>query len=82
MYLYYVMHVRATGVQLKIVIKDLLFDRPLEYTEQVKKFSIADFEDMFIQHGLQVTMIFGDYRLNEHDAENSPRIILMAVKKQ
>ncbi|MBV9962122.1 MAG: class I SAM-dependent methyltransferase [Parafilimonas sp.] len=64
----------------KIVIEETLFGKPLEYVEQVKKFSVSDFECMFKQHQLQLKKVFGDYSLNEYDENESPRMILIAEK--
>lgn len=64
----------------KIVI-DLQKGEPFEYTEQVKKFSVAELEQMFNRHGLELQQLYGDYSLNEYHSETSPRIILIAKKK-
>ena len=64
----------------KISIEEELFGQPLEYTEQVRKFSLSDFEYMFGRNGLQLINVFGDYQLNEYDEETSPRIIMIAKK--
>jgi SAM-dependent methyltransferase len=64
----------------KITIEEELFGEPLEYTEQVKKLSVDNFDFMFGQHGLQLQRVFGDYELNEYDKEASPRLILIATK--
>ena len=64
----------------KISIDEELFGRPLEYTEQVRKFSLSDFEYMFGRNGLEVINVFGEYQLNEYDEETSPRIIMIAKK--
>jgi SAM-dependent methyltransferase len=64
----------------KITIEEPLFGKPLEYIEQVKKFSVSDFENLFNNNNLQITNVFGDYQLNEYDKEASSRIILIAKK--
>jgi SAM-dependent methyltransferase len=51
-----------------------------EFIEQVAKFDLNDFDDMFTQNGLKLDKVFGDYRLDEYDAVTSPRMILVAKK--
>jgi SAM-dependent methyltransferase len=53
---------------------------PLEYTEQVSKFGIADFEAMLAQYNLEITNVYGDYGLNDFDEEDSKRLIIIAGK--
>lgn len=65
----------------KIVIDERQNGNPFEYTEQVKKFSAAGLEQLIARHGLQLQQLYGDYSLNEYEAETSPRIILIAKKK-
>jgi SAM-dependent methyltransferase len=65
----------------KIVIDDMQNGKPFEYTEQVKKFSVADLSRLFSQHGLELQQVYGDYSLNEYAEETSPRMILIAKKK-
>ena len=62
------------------MIDDLLFGRPLEYTEQVRKFSLDDFESLFNNNDLEIINVLGDYQLNNYEKETSPRIILIAKK--
>lgn len=64
----------------KISLDEQLFSSPLEYTEQVRKFSITDLVCLLSKHGLRVQKIFGDYRLNEYAGPTSPRMILVAQK--
>jgi SAM-dependent methyltransferase len=64
----------------KIVIDDMQNGKPFEYTEQVKKFSLSDLDQMFIRHGLQLQQLYGDYSLNGYNKETSPRLILIAKK--
>jgi len=65
----------------KITIEDIQPGEPFEYTEQVAKFSLTDFDKMFSLHGLELQQVFGDYNLGSYDAEKSPRLILLAKKK-
>jgi hypothetical protein len=64
----------------KITIKEALFDKPLAFTERIRKFSKNDFAELFNAHGLTLTHAFGDYDLNEHNEQTSPRLILVAKK--
>ena len=51
-----------------------------EFVEQVAKFDLDDFENMFEQNGLKLEKVYGDYLLNEYDSVVSPRMILLATK--
>jgi len=64
----------------KISIEEELFGQPLEYTEQVRKFSLHDFKKLFKNNGLRLINVFGDYQLNSYDSETSPRIVMIAKK--
>ncbi|CAN5159936.1 class I SAM-dependent methyltransferase [soil metagenome] len=63
----------------KIIIhdKDL---KPFEYTEEVSKFSLGDFNAMLAFHGMQVQEVFGDYNFKSYDIKKSPRLIMIAKK--
>ncbi len=65
----------------KIIITDPELRKPLEHTEQVAKFSLGDFTDMLAYQGMQVMEIFGDYHLSKYDIRQTPRLILIARKK-
>jgi SAM-dependent methyltransferase len=65
----------------KVVIEGISKEKPVEYTEQVRKFSLEDFDLMFSSEGLQLQQVYGDYQLNGYDAATSPRLILLAKKK-
>lgn len=54
--------------------------QPLEFTEKVVKFGIANFKEMLNAQKMQVTAVFGDYKLQNYDGTNSPRLILLARK--
>ena len=64
----------------KINIEEPVFGAPLEYTEQVRKFSLSELNELFLANGLKIRKLFGDYELNEFDSLKSPRIILIAEK--
>lgn len=65
----------------KIIIDDMQAGKPLEFTEQVRKFRLYDFDIMFKKNGLQIQQVYGDYHLRNYDTENSPRLILVAKKQ-
>ena len=65
----------------KIVVQEDTLPEPLEYTEQVAKFTLPDFEKMFAAQGLHIKHTYGDYHFHEFDAASSPRLIMVAEKK-
>ena len=64
----------------KITIEDPALVGQLEYTEQVSKFSLGDFNDMLSYHGMQIKEVFGDYQLNGYDVRKTPRLVIVAQK--
>ena len=64
----------------RIVVEDGA-GKPLEYVERVAKFTLQDFERMFALHDLGIEEVHGDYRLSPYNAQTSPRMILVAMKK-
>jgi SAM-dependent methyltransferase len=65
----------------RIAILDQQQLSSMAYTEQVAKFSLDDFERFFEENGLEMLSVYGDYELNEYDAQASKRMILTARKK-
>ncbi len=65
----------------RVTITDPSLKQPLEYTEQVAKFSLGDFTEMLAYQGLQVQEVFGDYQLGAYDVRKTPRLIVVAEKK-
>jgi hypothetical protein len=63
-----------------IKVSDPSLAEPLQFTEQVAKFSPGDFNDMLSFQGLQVQELFGDYGFTVYDVKNSPRLIIIARK--
>jgi len=53
----------------------------LIHQEKVAKFSLGDFTDMFAFHDLQIREVYGDYNFNHYDIRQSPRLLMVAVKK-
>lgn len=64
----------------KITVEDKALTKPLEYTEKVSKFTLADFEAMFAKQQLKIKEVYGDYSFGPYDADNSPRLIMVAGK--
>ena len=64
----------------RIVLDNTGSRYPVEFNEQVRKFSLADFNQMFASHNLHLQQVYGDYQLGQYDKENSPRLILIAQK--
>ena len=64
----------------RIVVEDGV-RAPLAYVERVAKFTLQDFERMFAAHDLTIEEVHGDYRLHPYDSLSSPRMILVARKK-
>ena len=64
----------------KIVVEDDRLTEPLEYTEEVAKFSLGDFTEMFAYHKLQIQEVFGDYQFSNYDVKKSPRLLMIARK--
>jgi SAM-dependent methyltransferase len=66
----------------KITVSDPSLPQPEAFTEKVAKFSLGDFTDMLSFQSLQVQEVFGDYELNSYDVKKTPRLIIIARKKQ
>jgi SAM-dependent methyltransferase len=64
----------------KISVTDPSLTEPLEFTEQVAKFSLGDFTDMLSFQGMQVQEVFGDYEFGPYDVKQTPRLIVVAKK--
>lgn len=61
----------------KIEIEDNILEKPLIYTEKVAKFSLDNFTDMLGSQNMQVKEVFGDYKLNNYQIKNSPRMVIV-----
>lgn len=51
------------------------------HTEQVAKFSLQHFQQMFSLQNLTVKEVFGNYDLNSYQTSSSPRLIIVTEKK-
>ena len=63
-----------------ITVDDAIQKIQRSYTEKVAKFYVKDFEQMFTQQEIQIKHIFGDYNLSTYSAQQSTRMIMIAVK--
>jgi SAM-dependent methyltransferase len=63
-----------------IKVTNVLEHGNVEYTEQVEKLRLTDFDILFKRNGLRLKKVFGDYDLNAYDPEDSPRLIMIAEK--
>lgn len=62
------------------IIKDISFtfeDEDYQYQEYVRAFTLSDFEALFEKAGVYLLDVFGDYKLNKFDANNSERLIMI-----
>ena len=64
----------------KITIGENVFDEPIQYTEQVSKLNLDQFEYMLALHDLEIEEIYGDYHLSPYNSQQSPRLIILARK--
>ena len=64
----------------KITVTDPSLEKPLEYTEQVAKFSLGDFTEMLAFQDMQVEEVYGDYQLGNYHVRKTPRMIIIASK--
>lgn len=51
-----------------------------EFTEQVKLFELSDFQHLLEKAGLRLSHAKGDYKLDDYQREDSPRLIIFADK--
>jgi SAM-dependent methyltransferase len=65
----------------RIAIQDRQQLTSIAYTEQVAKFCLKDFSELFEKNGLEMITVYGDYALNEFNAQTSKRLIMTAGKK-
>ncbi len=66
------------------IIKTIQFNdlsgKAYQFEEVVSEFRQPDFENMFTPCGMKLIRTFGDYDLNDFDAEQSPRLIMIFEK--
>jgi SAM-dependent methyltransferase len=64
----------------KILVEDTALAKPMQYTEKVAKFTLADFEKMFAKQSLIIKEVLGDYHFGVYNISTSPRLIMIAQK--
>ena len=65
------------------IIKDIrISDSKIKhyFQEKVKALTLTDFDDFITNAGLKIIDIFGNYKLEEFNAQNSDRLILICKK--
>jgi SAM-dependent methyltransferase len=70
----------STHFYKKIEVNKLLEEGIFEFTEQVEKLRLGDFDILFKKNGLKLKKVFGDYKLGNYDPDLSPRLIMVAEK--
>ncbi len=66
------------------IIKNINFhhqDKDHSYKELVTAYTLEDFKVLFEKSGFEIKALFGDYQLNDFDADNSDRLIFICGKK-
>jgi SAM-dependent methyltransferase len=66
----------------KILISEERLPQPLEFIERVAMLGPEDFRSLFEPNDLHIRDIYGNYQLEPFDPEHSPRLVLVAEKKQ
>lgn len=66
----------------KISIIDPSLQVPETHTEKYSKFTLGDFTDMLSFQGLQVQEVYGDYELQSYHINRTPRLIIIAGKRE
>ena len=64
----------------KISIDNSGGSEPLEFTEQVEKLHLSDFDILFKKCGLCIEKVYGDYSMGQYDPVKSPRLVMIARK--
>lgn len=54
--------------------------KQFHFHERVRLFTLADFESLFTEAGLEIRHTYGDYDLGNFDADTSKRLIIIAKK--
>lgn len=64
-----------------IRVSDASLATPLSYTEKIARFSLGDLTEMLAFCDMQVKEVFGNYQLGSYDTRKTPRLIVVAGKK-
>jgi len=65
------------------IIKDIRFSdkqKEFHFQEKVEALTLSDFKDLFEKSGLNIINLWGDYSLNDFNALQSQRLIILAQK--
>lgn len=65
------------------IIKDIRFtdkQKEFHFQEKVEALTLSDFKDLFEKSGLNIINLWGDYSLNDFNALQSQRLIILAQK--
>ena len=65
------------------ILKNIQFTdsgKKFQFTEKVKALKLSDFIKLLNFAQLEITNIFGDYKLNEYEPVDSDRLIIVAKK--
>jgi SAM-dependent methyltransferase len=65
------------------IVKTIEFEdqhQHYNFTEEVKAFCMADFQQFFYKSGFEIVHAFGNYSLEEYDHETSDRLIFICKK--
>lgn len=68
-----------------LILKNISFEyqgNNFNYEERVHAISLPKFRTMFANAGLEVLHLCGDYKLNDFDSEQSPRMVFVLKKKE
>lgn len=71
----------ADAIFKRVRVEGLERQPPLEFVERVSKLTTGDFRFMLAICGLHLERIYGDYSLGRFEPRTSPRLILVARKK-
>ena len=64
----------------KILIEDNNIQETFSFVETVSKYRLNDFKSLFEANGLEIIKVCGNYKLENYDEKESPRLILFAQK--
>ena len=71
------------SVQNGYIIKDIHFtdkQKEFHFQEKVEALTLSNFKDLFEKSGLNIINLWGDYSLNDFNALQSQRLIILAQK--
>lgn len=72
-------------IQQNFIVKKIDFtyeEQAYHFEEKVKAIDLEEFTEYCLLAGLQITQVFGDYKLAPYDEQTSERLIIVAEKKK